>query len=91
MAVTDLEVAFAMYDSTTQIIQDLDSVIVTICDRFVDGDKVEGPEVARLGLCLAMLEVAMEDVIRSGDINVLTGAKKVLDEFVRTSNFKDMM
>ena len=91
MAATDLEVAFAMYDNTTQIVEDLDSVIITICDRFVDSSKGEGPEVTRLGLCLALLDVAMEGVIKSDDINVLTGAKKVLGEFVRTSKFKNMM
>lgn len=91
VAVTDGEVAFAYHADPVDIINDVDNVLRVVCDEFVARDRGEAPATAYLATCLTLLDLAIDEIAESDDLNTIKRASEIINEFFGSSKLKDMI
>lgn len=91
IAVTDSEVALAFHDSPIDAINDVDNVLRMLCDEYVDRSNGEIPATAYLATCLTLLDMAIDEIVESGDLAIIERAGKIVNEFLDGSKLKDMI
>lgn len=91
IAVTDDAVAFAYHDDPMDIINDVDNVLRVVCDEFVARDKGEASATAYLATCLTLLDMALDEIAESDDLNTVKRASEIINMFLSESKLKDMI
>lgn len=90
VAVTDGEVAFAFHDDPMDIINDVDNVLRVVCNEFVDTSKGETKLSAYLAVCLTLLDMAIDDIRKTKDDEIISDAREMISDFLSMDDNKAM-
>lgn len=91
VAVTDAEVALAFHKDPMDIVEDVDNVLRTVCNEYVDRSNGQTPDTAYLAICLTLLDMAVDGIAESKDPDVIKRSVEIVDNFLSKSKLKDMI
>lgn len=91
VAVTDDEVAFAFHTDPMDIIDDVDNVLRTVCNEYVDKSKGETAQTAYLATTITLLGMALDEIVETDDAAMIKRASEIVRDFVAQSDIKNML